>query len=111
MTDATKQKAKAKIESLKVGVGYPETWRDYSALVVKPDDALGNHLRAVEQEYRHQKAKLGQSVDRADRAVVGRRVRLRIEERCLEDGRRPEAGRAVQRLRAAARAAHQRPAD
>ena len=66
MTDATKQKAKAKIESLKVGVGYPETWRDYSALVVKPDDALGNHLRAVEQEYRHQKAKLGQSVDRGE---------------------------------------------
>ncbi|MGN2249335.1 M13 family metallopeptidase [Frateuria sp. GZRe14] len=66
MTDATKQKAKAKIESLKVGVGYPETWRDYSALVVKPDDALGNHLRAGEQEYRHQKAKLGQSVDRGE---------------------------------------------
>ncbi|MGN6382882.1 MAG: M13 family metallopeptidase, partial [Dyella sp.] len=66
MTDATKQKAKAKIESLKVGVGYPETWRDYSALVIKPDDALGNHLRAGEQEFRHQKAKLGQSVDRGE---------------------------------------------
>ncbi|MGN2247709.1 M13 family metallopeptidase [Frateuria sp. GZRR35] len=66
MTDATKAKAKAKIESLKVGVGYPETWRDYSALVIKPDDALGNHLRAVEQEFAHQKAKLGQSVDRGE---------------------------------------------
>jgi putative endopeptidase len=66
MTEATKQKAKAKIESLKVGVGYPETWRDYSALVIRPDDALGNHLRAEEQEYRHQKAKLGQPVDRGE---------------------------------------------
>jgi putative endopeptidase len=66
MTAATKQKARAKIESLKVGVGYPETWRDYGALVIKPDDALGNHLRAVEQEYRHQKAKLGQPVDRGE---------------------------------------------
>jgi putative endopeptidase len=66
MTPATKQKARAKIESLKVGVGYPESWRDYSALVIAPDDALGNHLRAVEQEYRHQRAKLGQNVDRGE---------------------------------------------
>jgi putative endopeptidase len=34
--------------------------------VIKPDDALGNHLRAVEQEYRHQKAKLGQGIDRGE---------------------------------------------
>ena len=66
MTPATKQKAKAKIETLKVGVGYPETWRDYGALEIRPDDALGNHLRAVAQEYAHQKAKLGRSVDRGE---------------------------------------------
>ena len=66
MTPATKQKAKAKIETLKVGVGYPETWRDYGAREIRPDDALGNHLRAVAQEYAHQKAKLGRSVDRGE---------------------------------------------
>jgi putative endopeptidase len=66
MTPATKQKAKAKIATLRVGVGYPETWRDYSSLVVKPDDALGNHLRAEALEYAHQKAKLGQSIDRGE---------------------------------------------
>jgi putative endopeptidase len=66
MTPATKQKAKAKIESLKVGVGYPETWRDYSTLTIRPDDALGNRLRADLQEYRHQRAKLGQPVDRGE---------------------------------------------
>jgi putative endopeptidase len=66
MTPATKQKARAKIATLRVGVGYPETWRDYSTLVVKPDDALGNHLRAEALEYAHQKAKLGQPVDRGE---------------------------------------------
>jgi putative endopeptidase len=64
MTPATRAKAKAKLVTLRVGVGYPETWRDYSSLQVEPDDALGNHERAEELEYRHQLAKLKQSVDR-----------------------------------------------
>ncbi|MEO6969124.1 MAG: M13 family metallopeptidase [Rhodanobacteraceae bacterium] len=66
MTPATRDKAKAKLTTLKVSVGYPESWRDYSSLVVKPDDALGNHLRAVKHEYEHQLAKLGQPVDRGE---------------------------------------------
>ncbi|MDR6937017.1 M13 family metallopeptidase [Luteibacter sp. 3190] len=64
MSAATKQKAKAKIATIKVGVGYPDTWRDYSKVVIKPDDALGNHQRAELAEYRHQVAKLGKPVDR-----------------------------------------------
>ncbi|SEO47591.1 putative endopeptidase [Luteibacter sp. UNC138MFCol5.1] len=64
MSAATKQKAKAKIATIKVGVGYPDTWRDYSKVVIKPDDALGNHERAELAEYRHQVAKLGKPVDR-----------------------------------------------
>jgi putative endopeptidase len=64
MSDATKQKAKAKIATVKVGVGYPDTWRDYSKLEIKPDDALGNHKRAELAEYHHQVAKLGKPVDR-----------------------------------------------
>jgi len=64
MDASTKQKARAKITSLKVGVGYPDTWRDYSKLEIRPDDALGNHERAEEAEYRHQVAKLGKPVDR-----------------------------------------------
>ena len=66
MSPVTKQKAKAKIATLKVGVGYPETWRDYSSLDVKADDALGNSLRAQEFEYKHQLAKLGQPVDKGE---------------------------------------------
>ncbi|NID15919.1 M13 family metallopeptidase [Luteibacter yeojuensis] len=64
MSAATKEKAKAKIATIKVGVGYPDTWRDYSKLEIRPDDPLGNHERAELAEYRHQVAKLGKPVDR-----------------------------------------------
>lgn len=64
MSPATKQKAKAKIATIKVGVGYPDTWRDYSKLQIRPDDALGNHARAELAEYHHQLAKLAKPVDR-----------------------------------------------
>ena len=49
-----------------VGVGYPDTWRDYAALEIRADDALGNRLRAELFEYRHQLAKLGKPVDRGE---------------------------------------------
>jgi putative endopeptidase len=66
MTPATKEKARAKIATVRVGVGYPETWRDYSDLDIRRDDAVGNHLRAEQHEYRHQLAKLGQPVDKGE---------------------------------------------
>jgi putative endopeptidase len=66
MTPATKQKAKAKIATVRVGVGYPETWRSYADLEIRADDAVGNHLRAEEHEYQHQLAKLGQPVDKGE---------------------------------------------
>ena len=46
MSPATKEKARAKLATLTVGVGYPDTWRDYSELVVRPGDAYGNWARA-----------------------------------------------------------------
>ncbi|RUL65904.1 M13 family peptidase [Dyella dinghuensis] len=66
MTPATRAKAKAKLAALRVGVGYPDTWRDYSALVVRQDDALGNHERAIEYRYHYQLSKLGKPVDRGE---------------------------------------------
>jgi putative endopeptidase len=66
MTAATKKKARAKIASMKVGVGYPETWRDYATLEIRRDDALGNRERAALYEYRHQIAKLDKPVDRGE---------------------------------------------
>jgi putative endopeptidase len=66
MTPATRAKAKEKIATLRVGMGYPDKWRNYSTLVVKADDPLGNHLRAEKLEYQHQIAKLHQPVDRGE---------------------------------------------
>lgn len=66
MTPETKKTAKAKAETMLIGVGYPDTWRDYASLEVKRDDPLGNALRAEEAEYRHQTAKLGKAPDRKE---------------------------------------------
>jgi len=66
MTPQTKAKAREKAKSMRVGVGYPEKWRDYSTLEIHPDDALGNRLRAELHEYQYQIAKLGQPVNRGE---------------------------------------------
>jgi predicted metalloendopeptidase len=66
MSPETKVKAKAKLDTLKVGVGYPDRWRDYSGLDIVKGDALGNAQRAELFEYRHQLGKLHQAVDRGE---------------------------------------------
>lgn len=66
MSPETKVKAKQKLVTLKVGVGYPDRWRDYSGLEIAKDDALGNAQRAARFEYRYQLAKLHQPVDRSE---------------------------------------------
>jgi putative endopeptidase len=66
MTPETKAKAREKVAKMKVAVGYPDTWRDYASLDVKADDPLGNRMRADRFEFEHQRAKLGQPVDRGE---------------------------------------------
>jgi predicted metalloendopeptidase len=66
MSAATKAKAKDKLATLRVGVGYPDTWRDYSGLVVQKDDAFGNFQRASLFDYKYFLAKLGQTPDRSE---------------------------------------------
>jgi putative endopeptidase len=66
MAPETKAKARAKLAALKVGVGYPDKWRDYSELEVVRGDALGNARRASLFEYRRNLKKLGQPVDRGE---------------------------------------------
>jgi endothelin-converting enzyme/putative endopeptidase len=66
MDPATKAEAKAKLKTLYVGVGYPETWHDYSGYEVKADDAFGNIWRAG-LFYLHQDvARIGKTVDRKE---------------------------------------------
>ena len=66
MAPATKAKAKAKLAVLKVGVGYPDTWRDYAKLEVVPGDAYGNAERAELFDYHAALDKLGRPVDRGE---------------------------------------------
>jgi putative endopeptidase len=64
MSPETKKKAKAKLDTLRVGVGYPDRWQDYSALHIIKGDAFGNAERADLFEYHRQLAKLRKPVDR-----------------------------------------------
>jgi predicted metalloendopeptidase len=66
MAPETRRMAKAKLASLKVGVGYPNRWRDYSGLTVVRGDAFGNRERAERFETHRNLAKLGQPVDREE---------------------------------------------
>ena len=51
MEDATKQAAIAKLDKMDVMVGYPDKFRDYSKLVMKPDDLYGNVKRSSAFEW------------------------------------------------------------
>ena len=64
MSPQTKAEARAKLKTLRVGVGYPDKWTDYSALDVVAGDAFGNRARAEQFELRRALAKLGKPVDR-----------------------------------------------
>ena len=66
MAPATKREAKAKLAVLKVGVGYPDHWPDYSGLEVKAGDAFGNAVRADLWQLRQSLAKLDKPVDRSE---------------------------------------------
>jgi putative endopeptidase len=66
MDPATKAEAQAKLTTLYVGIGYPETWRDYSAYEVKADDLFGNFWRAGLFDYHREVARLGLPVDRKE---------------------------------------------
>lgn len=70
MAPATKAEAKQKLATLKVGVGYPDHWGDYSGLTISATDALGNQDRAEAFEYRRNLRKFGHPVDRGEWAMT-----------------------------------------
>ena len=64
MSAATKTEALHKLAAIRNKVGYPDRWRDYSALEIRRDDYFGNYLRASQFEQHRQFAKIGRPVDR-----------------------------------------------
>ena len=74
MAPATRARAKAKLATLRVGVGYPERWSSYAALQISRGDAIGNKERAQLYAYQRALAKLGRPVDRGEWAMTPQTV-------------------------------------
>ncbi len=66
MSQGTKKKAYAKLESIINKIGYPDTWRDYSRLETRPGPFVSNLLRANEFETARVLRKIGRPTDRTE---------------------------------------------
>jgi len=66
MSPATKQQALLKLKGVANKIGYPDKWRDYSSVAVRPDDFLGDMERAVAFESRRELLKIGKPVDHTE---------------------------------------------
>lgn len=64
MSDETKHAALQKLAKFRVKIGYPDKWRDYSALDVRAGDPVGNRKRAREWEWRRVTIRLNKATDR-----------------------------------------------
>jgi putative endopeptidase len=66
MSNETKAKALEKLDAINVKIGYPDKWRDYSALEVSTDSYLANVLRARQFDYNFMIGKVNKPVDRTE---------------------------------------------
>jgi predicted metalloendopeptidase len=66
MTDATKQQAIVKLKAIENKIGYPQKWRDYSSVQIKPDDLIGNLEQTSSFEFHRQLNKIGEPVDKQE---------------------------------------------
>ena len=66
MTPATRLEAKTKLSKITVRIGYPDKWKDYSALTVRADDLIGNLLRSSEHRINRLITRTGGPVDKGE---------------------------------------------
>jgi len=66
MSDSTKEKAYAKLAAVTKKVGYPDKWKDYSAMTISNDSYLQNIVNANIWQHDHEFNKLGKPVDRTE---------------------------------------------
>jgi putative endopeptidase len=66
MSAETKKQAQIKLEAIRNKIGYPEKYRDYSSVVIKSDDLLGNVERANTFESKRDIAKIDKPLDRKE---------------------------------------------
>jgi len=66
MTAETKKQALIKLHAIANKIGYPDHWRDYSSVVIRRDDLVGDTMRAEAFEFQRQLNKIGKPVDRQE---------------------------------------------
>ncbi len=66
MDDETRERAIEKVATLQDKIGFPDEWRDYSALTVTADDYFANAGNAAEFEYDYEAKKVGNPVNRKE---------------------------------------------
>ncbi|MCI4590595.1 M13 family peptidase [Sphingobium sp. BYY-5] len=66
MSDTAKARAHKKLAAFTPKIGYPDKWRDYSALTIDRGDLFGNTLRANQFAFDYDQNKLGKPVDRGE---------------------------------------------
>jgi predicted metalloendopeptidase len=64
MSEATRQQALIKLNAINNKIGYPDKWRDYSALAITRGPYVDNVLRANQFEFHRELNKVGKPVDR-----------------------------------------------
>jgi putative endopeptidase len=64
MTDETRERALEKLGKFTPKIGYPATWRDYSALAVDASDLVGNVRATAAFEFARELGKIGKPIDR-----------------------------------------------
>jgi putative endopeptidase len=74
MSAATRKLALEKLAAFRPKIGYPDKWRDYSALEVRGDDALGNEVRALEFEWNRELQRIDERTDRGEWAMTPQTV-------------------------------------
>ena len=84
MSAETKEKALAKLEKFGTKIGYPDKWRDYSALTIDPKDLIGNMRRAELVEFERNMNKLGAPIDRTEWDMTPQTVNAYYNEKMNE---------------------------
>lgn len=74
MSATTKNAAQVKLAAFDPKIGYPDKWRDYSALAIKADDLVGNMIRSGNNQHQQQIAKLGKAIDKQEWAMTPQTV-------------------------------------
>ena len=64
MSDQTRQKAIQKLDKLVIKIGHPSIYRDYSEIIIKEDDLIGNIRRSIQFEIKRQMVRTGTTVDK-----------------------------------------------